>query len=396
MQFLVLDRVEHLLEEAAHQHAFGLGLGDAAAHQVEHRVLVERTDSGAVAADHVVGEDFELGLRQDFGFVRQHQALHHQLGVGLLRVSGNHDLALERRFGAATCHLLEQRLAGAVGHRMRQLQRHVRVLTLDGEVQSGEVAMRALAFEAREEVHPAQRRADVNGHGAQLAAGADMVLGGGEIGGAGPAQIKQDVGQLGALADCDVARVVVEVRLVAARKRLDHRRLATVRDEQMDAVVHVRRFAFGAAVDMHHLRGAAADFELQRLCRERAVEPDQHVVTLGQRRTLADGGAHTGRHLTGDVGDAVGHRNAMRAGDAQRRLAHGRLGARQFRHRAQQHLQVGIVVALDLAGRQADGLQPLGSRGVATGVELGDQRLFGGPDPHGNMHGHAAASSKPA
>ncbi len=158
MQLLVRDRIEHFLDEAAHQHALGLGLRNAAAHQVEHRLFVERAGGRAVPAYHVVGEDFELGLGIDLRLVRQHQSLHHQLGVGLLRVARDDDLALEHRCRAAARNLLEQRLAGAARHRVRHFERDVGVLALGHEVEPGEVAMRALAGEPREQVHAAQRR----------------------------------------------------------------------------------------------------------------------------------------------------------------------------------------------------------------------------------------------
>ena len=48
-----------------------------------------------MAADHVVGIDLELGLGEDFGLVRKHQTLAHQLGVGLLRIGTNDDLSIE-------------------------------------------------------------------------------------------------------------------------------------------------------------------------------------------------------------------------------------------------------------------------------------------------------------
>ncbi len=44
------------------QHAIGGRPIDAAAHQIEHRLLVQAADRGAVAAAHVVGIDLELGL----------------------------------------------------------------------------------------------------------------------------------------------------------------------------------------------------------------------------------------------------------------------------------------------------------------------------------------------
>src|SRR4051812_17231230 len=65
MQLFILDWIEDLLKESADQHALGVDLWDAAAHQIEQRFLIERADSRAMAADDVVGKDLEFGLGKD-------------------------------------------------------------------------------------------------------------------------------------------------------------------------------------------------------------------------------------------------------------------------------------------------------------------------------------------
>src|SRR3954471_14144594 len=58
----VLDELERLAEERLEQQALGLRLRQAAGLQVEQQVLIESAAGRAMRADHVVGEDLELGL----------------------------------------------------------------------------------------------------------------------------------------------------------------------------------------------------------------------------------------------------------------------------------------------------------------------------------------------
>ncbi len=189
--------------------------------------------------------------------------------------------------------------------------------------------------------------------------------------------------------------MIAQMRLVGAREGLDHRRLAAIGKKQMHAVVHMRRIALGAPVDVQHLRLFAVDLELQRLLGERRVEPDDRIVALGERAALDDRGHDALGLVAVEIGDTVGHRNTVRAGDAQRRLAGRLLRSGELRHSAQEHLQVGVVIALDLARRQADRAQPLGGRRCAGSAELFDQLGFGWSDPDWRVDAHAAASSKP-
>ena len=72
-------------------------VGEAAGAQVEHRVVVELPDRRAVRALHVVGEDLELRLGVDLRVVGEQQRAVGLLGVGLLRVRPDDDLAVEHR-----------------------------------------------------------------------------------------------------------------------------------------------------------------------------------------------------------------------------------------------------------------------------------------------------------
>ena len=60
---------------------------NAAAFEIEQRLLVEIADGRAVAAFDVVGQDFELGLGVDGGARAQQQVLVELMRVGLLRVA---------------------------------------------------------------------------------------------------------------------------------------------------------------------------------------------------------------------------------------------------------------------------------------------------------------------
>ena len=59
----------------------------------------------------------------------------------------------------------------------------------------------------------------------------------------------------------------------------------------------------------------------------------------------------------------------------------------------QQHLEVGVVVALDLARRQADRRQPLGIGDRAGCLQLFDQGQLGGTEPDGD--GNAMVTPPP-
>ena len=84
----MLDAFDRLAEESLDQQRLGFGCRNAARHQIEFQLVVERAGGRAVAALHVVGEDLELRLVVGLGALGQQQRLRHHLGVGLLRVAG--------------------------------------------------------------------------------------------------------------------------------------------------------------------------------------------------------------------------------------------------------------------------------------------------------------------
>ena len=110
--------------------------------------------------------------------VRQHQPLHHQLGVGLLRIALDHDPPLERRHRPAAGDLLEQRLAtmqcGTAWRSSSVMSACCPSVTRLSPVKS---PCDALAFEAREQAHPAQHRPGMDRHRPQLCALGDVILG---------------------------------------------------------------------------------------------------------------------------------------------------------------------------------------------------------------------------
>ena len=122
------DLLDRLADEGLDQQRFGFLLRNAARHQIELQAWIERAGGGAVAADHVVGEDFQLRLVVGFGLVRQQQRARHHLGVGLLRVRLDDDLALEHAVAFAVEHRLELLAALAAAGGVVDHQRVVDVL----------------------------------------------------------------------------------------------------------------------------------------------------------------------------------------------------------------------------------------------------------------------------
>ena len=145
-------------DEALDQHGARLVQRDAARAQVEQQVRVDLGRGGAMAADHVVGIDLELGLGVELRLLRQHERLRHLLAVGLLRVGAHDHLALEDAARAVGQHALEQLAALAARHRMIDDQRGVDVLGAAAEEAAGDVELAALALEGGEQMVAHERR----------------------------------------------------------------------------------------------------------------------------------------------------------------------------------------------------------------------------------------------
>ena len=134
---------------------------DAAAAQIEDRVLVELADGGAVAALDVVGEDLELRLGVDLRVVGQQQVLVHLLRVALLRVRAHEHLAVEDAGGALVEDALVELAAGAARLAVVDGGVVVDVLRAAGQVEPVERAGGTRRIEAawRCRCAPAPRRA---------------------------------------------------------------------------------------------------------------------------------------------------------------------------------------------------------------------------------------------
>ncbi len=127
-----------------------------------------------MAADHVVGEDFQLRLIVGFRFVRQQQRPRHHLGVGLLRVRLDHDLALEHAVALAVEHGAEllAALAGDAG--VLDQQRVVDMLLVAQETDAADACLRSLAGETHEGLIAHQRGVGGEGEGVERRARANI------------------------------------------------------------------------------------------------------------------------------------------------------------------------------------------------------------------------------
>ncbi len=105
------------------QHVSGFRLGQAAGPEVEKGVLVELTDRRAVRTLHVVSENFELRLRVDERSVGEQQRAVRLLGIRLLGVLPDDDLAVEHRPRRPPEDALVDLMARAV--RLRMVDRRV-------------------------------------------------------------------------------------------------------------------------------------------------------------------------------------------------------------------------------------------------------------------------------
>ena len=118
-----LHPLENLTGERVDQHVARVGKRQTPGAQVEDRLVVQLADRRAVRALHVVSEDLELRLGVDRRVVGQEQRAVRLLGVGLLRVLPDDDLAVEHRAGRAAQDALVDLVAAAV--RLRVVDRRV-------------------------------------------------------------------------------------------------------------------------------------------------------------------------------------------------------------------------------------------------------------------------------
>ena len=148
----MLDALHRLADEGLDQQRLGFLGRNAARLEVEQQVLVEVARGGAVAALHVVGEDFELRLVVGLGGLRQQQRVRRHLGVGLLRLRPHDDLALEHAAALVVEHRLEHLAAGAVAGHVVGDQRGVGMLAAPEQARAADAGDGALAVEAHEQL----------------------------------------------------------------------------------------------------------------------------------------------------------------------------------------------------------------------------------------------------
>jgi len=70
----LLRALDGVADERRHQQGFRFDLGNAARHQIEFEIVVERARRRAVAALHIVGENLQLRLLVRFRVARQGNA----------------------------------------------------------------------------------------------------------------------------------------------------------------------------------------------------------------------------------------------------------------------------------------------------------------------------------
>src|SRR5262245_33962373 len=98
-----------------------------------------------MAADHVVGENLELGLAIELGRLGQKQRSRHLLAVGLLRARGDNDLALEYPARIAVEHALEELATHAMRHAVLDQERRIAMLPVAQEKGAGNIGRSPLA-----------------------------------------------------------------------------------------------------------------------------------------------------------------------------------------------------------------------------------------------------------
>ena len=124
-------------------------LVDAARHQVEQMVVVDLGDGRAMAALHVVGEDFQLRLGRELAIVRQQQRVAGHLGVGLLRVLVDVDAALEDAARLAGHDVADHFRRAGVRHGVVEHHGHVGMRVAGQQIDAAQREVGALARRPR-------------------------------------------------------------------------------------------------------------------------------------------------------------------------------------------------------------------------------------------------------
>src|SRR5665213_2294612 len=211
----VCDEIERLRRECRDQHAARLVLGDAAGAQIEHRLLVEIADRGAVAAFDIVGEDFQLRLGIDAGAPAQKQVSVELLRVAALRVGAHRDAAEEDAMRAVVDDALVELARGAAGRGVLDEGDGGGFLIAAQQEGTVEPAGCALAGEARMDVVPRQPPTERQGEGIVARPLAEPSARQGDVNRLPALVLQADMAERGAGADLDREHVVGPVGAVA-------------------------------------------------------------------------------------------------------------------------------------------------------------------------------------
>ncbi len=159
----MLDALDRFAQKRLDQQRLGFRRRNAARHQIEFQLLVERAGGGAVTALHVVGENFKLRLVVGLRTLGQKQRLRHHLGVGLLRAVAHDDAALEHAVGLAVEHGLEHLAALAAARDVVGDERRIGVLAVLDQRSAADAGHGVLAVEVQEDLVAHHRAADREG-----------------------------------------------------------------------------------------------------------------------------------------------------------------------------------------------------------------------------------------
>ena len=126
------------LEETERDQFLGRVAFDAAAHQIEDVLFVDRTDRGAVKRFDVVGRDLERRDRIDLRVFADQQRVVAQRGLGAVRVRRDADVAEVAAAAATGGDAAHDGLRGRVRHVVLHFGRQLHVFARDREEERGD------------------------------------------------------------------------------------------------------------------------------------------------------------------------------------------------------------------------------------------------------------------
>ncbi len=227
-------------------------LRQAAAAQIEHRVVVEPADRRAVRAFHVVGKDLELRLGIDLRLGAEQQVAARLRRVRLLRVRVHEDLAVEHRVRGAADDALVKLAAHPV--RLPVIDRRVRVgkLALADHREPVDRAARALRRLRDGEVVARKARPKRDAHRVEARPGGERHRGVADVERLAALALHANVIDARVLGERDLRHRVGEIRAVVQRDEvLDDRCSAAAAGDDERARVARRVLLVGDEQQMH-------------------------------------------------------------------------------------------------------------------------------------------------